>query len=672
MKSLSLNLREEKFKTDGILSKLDGQQPKTSLASTVSSDDLLNDIHMLKNEIEVSKTTMSQWGKNLEENNDKILNCANNFEYLKDSFENLEKSIQKQTGTKEIIRQDEKKTNFHDELLTNINDVRTHFTNEGERTKKVIEKITATITDIKTKCDDIDSLTTKNIKEIKNELSSTKKSSGDTNTKFYDELLVSINNVKKQFMNEEEKNKDNIAKINAVIQNMTIKCDDIDSLKTHINEMKNNVSSTKRSSDDVKICVKEIFSLKSECDKNTRDVKNITSRMDNLKTEKATETSKTEDLKIEKSTENEIYSLRIDYEKLNKNIQGVITDLTYIDSTFKKDSTNIKNEIRSISKEVKNMEEHLNSLHKMLDTDKSENNNNTNPKDITHLESELEKISLEIKGCKGDMENLLVEKLNNEKTDIEAKLKKSEDNIVGKVSKFSSELQIIQKQLEIPKKIGDSFSFEEKLTSLKSDFDGKNRQLENSLKKKLENDILQVDTNIQKTMDDVLSKVSSYSVENRSLENKLNENINNVDLNTNKKISEIRDEIMTKISTVTMGIKMLEEKSNKEGVYNENQFDSEYLGKQISEAKEAMTLTCEAKVQKCKEEIENKQMQSEKSIQQLKDSLKGTNTDMQQMKEIEKMVKKQDESFGKMQTIIDDLKNTSRTGEYDIQLLIFN
>merc|ERR1719320_884544 len=34
---------------------------------------------------------------------------------------------------------------------------------------------------------------------------------------------------------------------------------------------------------------------------------------------------------------------------------------------------------------------------------------------------------------------------------------------------------------------------------------------------------------------------------------------------------------------------------------------------------------------------------------------------MQQMKEIEKIVKKQEESFGKMQTIIDDLKNTSKT-----------
>merc|ERR1711915_621051 len=217
------------------------------------------------------------------------------------------------------------------------------------------------------------------------------------------------------------------------------------------------ISSLKTKSSELKNFSNEFLSLKTDCDKNSKDLKSFSSKMDeikkdfiDLKSENISSRGKIdklllfgkdiEQLKKEKSEdkltafEKEMSSLRSDYDKLNKDIKSVSTEVKYVDSTMKKDTQSTKAEMTTFSKNIKGLEKDLNTMHNMIDVLNGEKASSVNVDEITSLQNTISKSSKEQLEKIKFVEDTLTKKINGDIKDTESKIQKIKDELQTKLS----------------------------------------------------------------------------------------------------------------------------------------------------------------------------------------------------------------------------------------------
>jgi len=569
VKSMSLALKEEKYKTDEKILKIENQsnstvtfkeeidkkivsltssQTKTQKSAT-SAEELANllskDVQLLKGDIASNKANTEKCKKNIEENNTKIFDCVHDYEALKDVVEKLKKNIDRRPAAEELDKKSELSNKLYNDLSSKIDDVDANLKKEVKKTRSDIEKCTKDIKTVQSKTEDTDTSSTKELKSLKEEL----------------------------------------------------------------NTLKSNIS-------EVKSSTKDAASIKPDCDKNSKDLKSLTTKFDDMKKDIASiklETSSAstkiekiqslekdlEVLKKEKyvdkftSVEKDISSLRADHEKLSKDVKGVTTEVKYVDSSLKKETTNTKNEIGAFSKTLKGFEKDLNTIHNMVDVLNAEKGSSTSSEDILKMKGDITKVNSDIKDKTKAIEDSLTKKMNSDMKDIDLKIQKSIDDV------------------------------DRKIKTLKDDI------------------TTSMDIKVKASKDEVVMKISSLSTDLKSVEKK-------IDTNNSSKGSSV---------------------------------DSKDLDNKINKVKEDLISNIDTKVQKCKEELSTKISSSDTKAQKNKDELNTSiskcstdqkslekrletaSADIKKVNEIQNKIAKQEENFAKLQKAVDGLDSSSKTNK---------
>jgi len=596
VKSMSLAMKEEKYKTDEKIVKIETQSDITSKSkddlekkvSTITSSQtkiqmsatsaeemsklLTKDIQSLKSDLSSNKINTDKCSKNIEENNTKIFDCVHDYEALKDSIEKLKKNVDRRPAAEDIDKKSELSNKLYNDLSAKIDDVDVNLKKEVKKTRSDVEKCNKDIKNIQSKCDEVESASTKDIKLIK---------------------------------------------------------DDLNVVKTSTTEMKS--------------CSKDISSMKSDCDKNTKDLKTITTKLDDstkdissIKSDCSSISTKVEklqglekDLDIMKkekpldkftSIEKDVSSLRADHEKLNKDVKGLSTEVKYVDSTLKKESTNTKTEISSVTKTVKGFEKDLNTIHNMIDVLNTEKGSSANSDDVTKIKTDLSKVSTEIKDKNKALEDTLTKKINSDMKDIDTKIQKTKDDVLSKVTTCSLEVKALEKKL-----------------------DGNSKGIDSA----------EVDKKIKTAKDDLNSSVDV-------------------------KIKTTKEELLTNVTTTSNEVKALEKKVDANNQPKGNTVEPKDIDNKIKLAKDEINASCDTKVQKCKEELTTKITLTDTKIQKSKDELTASITkcsgeqktlekkldtasaDLKKIADIQLKVNKQEEGISKMQKTVDNLDISNR------------
>jgi len=599
VKNMSLTIKDEKFKTEEKIAKIDNQSENvtkfkediekklSSLSvaqtkiekSSISGEEALKtctkDIQSLKSDLSVNKINTDKCTKNIEENNTKIFDCVHDFGSLKDSLEKLKKNVDRRPAAEDIDKKSELSNKLYNDLSAKIDDVDNNINKEVKKTRSDIEKCNKDIKNIQSKCDEVESASTKDIKVIKDEM----------------------------------------------------------------NVIKTNTAEVKNSS-------KDISGLKTDCDKNTKDLKNMTTKVEDMKKENAslklecsgisTKVEKLQglekDLEIMKkekpldkftSIEKDVSSLRADHEKLNKDVKGMSTEVKYVDSTLKKESANTKTEISSFSKNIKEFEKDLNTIHNMIDVLNTEKGSAANSDDVTKMKADLTKVSTEIKEKNKILEDSLNKKINTDIKDVETKIQKTKDDILSKVTTCSTEVKALEKKLEGNSKGIDSAEVDKKIKTAKDEVNSS------------------VDVKIKTAKEEIVAKVTINSNQIKAIEKKVDTNSSSKD-------------------------KMVEPKD---------------IDNKIKLVKDELNASCDTKVQKCKEELTTKITLTDTKAQKAKDDLAASITksstdqkalekkidtatvDLKKIGDIQLKVTKQEEGISKMQKTIDNLDISSKSNK---------
>jgi len=645
VKSMSLGMKEEKYKTDEKIIKIENQSDNISKfkddiekkISTISTSQakiqkvatsaeemsklLANDIQSFKSELSSNKTNTDKCAKNIEENNTKIFDCVHDFESLKDSIEKLKKNIDRRPAAEDIDKKSELSNKLYNDLSAKIDDVDVNLKKEVKKTRSDIEKCNKDMKNIQSKCDEVESASTKDIKSIK------------------DELTV-----------------------------------------------------IKTSSADLKNCSKDISALKSDCDKNSKDLKNITTKVDDAKKELSTiklengsVSTKIEklqamekDLEVMKkekpldkftSIEKDISSLRADHEKLNKDVKGLSTEVKYVDSTLKKESTNTKTEIGSFTKTIKGFEKDLNTIHNMIDVLNNEKGSAANSEDVSKVKAELTKVSTEIKEKSKSLEDSLTKKINGDIKDLDTKVKS------------------LEKKIDSNSKGIDAIEVDKKIKTAKDDIN------------------LSIDGKIKTAKDEVTSKVTTASNDLKALEKKVDENnkpkgntveIKDIDnkiklakdditSSIDTKVQKCKDELTTKITLSETKVQKIKEEltssitkcSGDQKTFEKKLETTTADLKKFADMQTKLTKQEEgiAKMQKTVDnlDISNRANKSgdelkkevDKINQQIKDSIKSVEVKISsqetQVKTLDGKVTKQDSTISDLKTKIDKLPKQEPT-----------
>ena len=289
--------------------------------------------------------------------------------------------------------------------------------------------------------------------------------------KLYNDLSAKIDDVDASLQKETKKTRSDLEKISKDIKSTQTKSDelgvsstkDIKLIKDDLNTLKTNITEVKNSS-------KDMGALKSDCDKSFKDLKSLTSKVDDMKkdvtaikTESSSFSNKIDKLQlIEKeidqlkrdkngdkltSIEKDISSLRADCEKLNKDIKGVSTEVKYVDSTMKKETGSTKTEISNFTKSIKALEKDLNTMHNMIDVLNADKTENVSTDEITRLKHEITKQSKETADkCKA-VEDSVTKKINNDIKDFDTKIQKVKDEMNLKMTAIEKKVDSNSKGL---------------------------------------------------------------------------------------------------------------------------------------------------------------------------------------------------------------------------------
>jgi len=401
----------------------------------------------------------------------------------------------------------------------------------------------------------------------------------ELSNKLYNDLSAKIDDVDNNQKKELKKTRSDIEKCSKDIKNIETKCDECQSSSLKdIKTIKDEINIIKSSTNDVKNVNKDISSIKSDCDKNTKDIKSMTTKIEDMKKEASS-------IKLENSTIStkleKLHSLENDLEAMKK--EKPLDKFTSIEkdiSSLRADHEKLNKDVKGISTEVKYVDSAL-------------------KKESSNTKAEISSFSKSIKDFEKDLNTIhnMIEVLNSEK----GSAANSDD-----VSKIKSDLSKVSAEIK-----------------------DKNKTLEDSLNKKINTDIKDIEGKIQKIKDDITSKVTNISTEVKSVEKKVDGN--------------------------TKGI------------------DSTEVEKKIKAAKEEIVSSCDTKVDKCKEELGAKITLSDTKTQKIKDDLTSsinkcsteqkaldkkcetTSAEIKKFGDIQSKINKQEENVTKFQKTVDNL-----------------
>ena len=102
--------------------------------------------------------------------------------------------------------------------------------------------------------------------------------------KLYNDLSAKSKDVDVNLKKEVKRTRGDTENCNEEMENIQSKCDKVELVSTkHIKSVKDELTGLKASSADLKNCSKDISALKGDCDKNTKDLKNITTKTEGAK-----------------------------------------------------------------------------------------------------------------------------------------------------------------------------------------------------------------------------------------------------------------------------------------------------------------------------------------------------------------------------------------------------
>merc|ERR1712029_1247109 len=248
-------------------------------------------------------------------------------------------------------------------------------------------------------------------------------------------------------------------------------------------------------------------------------------------------------------------------------VKSVSTEVKYVDSTMKKDTSNTKTEINSFSKTIKDFEKDLNTIHNMIDALNTEKEGNVNVEEITKINAEIKKISKEGVDKNKQIEDNLTKKINADIKDIYSKVQKIKDDLVSKCSgiekKFDSSSKGIT-ETEVNRLIklskDDVAASVEKVKKGKDEVQASVDKLKDDVKKINEMQIKQI------KQDDIIAKLQK-TVDSLDSSNKLNKSGDDL----KKEIEKLNNQIKENVESMETKISAQEKTLDGKIVKSDNQ-----------------------------------------------------------------------------------------------------
>ena len=666
MKSVSLGVRDDKFKTEEKMSKLeedvsvsgksrDDLERKvtnlvtsqailqtTATAAEATSKASAMEIVNLKGEVATVRDKVEKAAKAVEENGTKIFDCVHDCTTLKDSLDKVKRSAEKRPAAEDVDKKSELSNKLYNDLAMKIEDVDSNLEKEVKRSRSDSDKYNKDLAKLTIGVDE-------GAKEVK-------------------------------FMKE-----------------------DITAIKLNVAEVKN--------------CPTDISTLKTECDKTSKDVRGLLSNIEDVKKditalkvksgdassasekitalEKALETIK-KDKPQEKFAEVEkgISSLRADHEKLNKEVKVVSTEVKFFDSNLKKQAADNKTEFSNISKTVKEVQKSHDTLHNMVEV---LNNQSGSSDDLSNVKSDLVKVSTEIKETITTkikaVEDTLKKKIAADISESDTKTQKTKDELTSKLSACTTDIKALEKKIEASSKGIDSGEVDKRVKVVKDELTSA------------------VDTKIKTAKDELTTKVTTCTNEVKALEKRIESNTKGIDSGeVDKRIKSAKDEMNktietklktsqddfnTKVNNCSSECKTIEKKVDAlpKGI------ESGEVDKRLKAAKDELNTSIETKMKATKDELTTKvtncstevkslekkieantkgidSVEVDKRVKNVKEELttKMTNenkalekkfetatADVKKVGELSTKVTKQEENIAKLKTTVESLETSNKS-----------
>jgi len=529
-------------------------------------------------------TEMLKNVRTIQENTGKISDCMQDYESMKESFDKLNKKVDKRPAAASAEEELDKKSKLSNQLFndlsTRIDDVESSISKQSKTTKTEFDKINNNIKDVSTTASmqqNNNSQLSKDMTMIKTDMGTVKSLIGDVKSIIKDitKLQEIVEAAKGRIDKIENPNFD-------VIQVLK----DVKNIEKEIEEMKN----LKKSSLEVVQLLKDVTILKE-------NVETLT--------------------KISKSTENKS-------SVMEKEVKNASTELKYIDSLLKKETANTKTELSNFGKTLKSNDKDILSLQNMVevlnDSLKTESTATASSEKINKIQNEITALGADIKGYDktlNETKDVLQKKQDNAVKDIEAKIKNCKDDLTQKLSTCISDFKNLGSKVDT------------NVTEIKnlSDYKEENK----SVFSKITNELKGFEKKIDTVTKDVQSQSNDKEIKMAKEETKtLDKKITDVD----QKISKLQKETLQ--SSTSLNKSNEETKNIKKDIEKINQEVKESLLKHEGKVTELKSSFKEAndkivKLEKAqsvskpaqKDNSEELKKEIDKMNQQIKDNLKS-------------------------------------------------
>ena len=302
--------------------------------------------------------------------------------------------------------------------------------------------------------------------------------------KLYNDLAAKIDDVDSSLQRETKRTRADLDKMLKDVRSTQSKCDDI-SVK-EIKVLREELTGLGSVSSELKTCTKELAVIRTDCDKNTKDTSAFKTKLEEMKKELT-------------STKAESSSLSSKIEKLHM----------------------LEKEFEQIKR------------------DKNQDKFTSIEKDVASLRADHEKLNKDVKGVSTEVKY------------VDSTIKKESANSKNEISSFSKTIKDFEKDLNTIHNMIDVLNSEKKSSVATDDFNkiksdltkhskenfDKIKQFEDTITKKINNDVKEVDTKIQKIKDDIATKMSA-------LEKKVDGSPKGVDITeVNRLIKTSKDDI---------------------------------------------------------------------------------------------------------------------------------
>merc|ERR1712013_952234 len=207
----------------------------------------------------------------------------------------------------------------------------------------------------------------------------------------------------------------------------------------------------------------------------------------------------------------------------------------------------------------------------------------------------------------------------------------------------------------------------------------KSKSLEDSLTKKINGDIKDLDTKVKSLEKKIDS--NSKGMDAIEVDKKIKTAKDDINLSIDGKIKAAKDEVTTKVTTASNDLKLLEKKVDENNKPKGNTVEIKDIDNKIKLAKDDITSSIDTKVQKCRDELTTKITLSETKVQKIKEELTSsitkcsgdqktfekkletTTADLKKFADMQTKLTKQEEGIAKMQKTVDNLDISNRANK---------